>query len=610
MDEQPTGVPDWLQVRTWRAFDVDPDGRVLAGHDDSGTVQLVELDGGAATPLTALPGSVTGRYLPGRRTVLVSHDTGGDERAQLSLLDLEGLDQPAGLADLSPLIRAEGVMHTLLEVAGHRLVYAHNARNGVDFDVHVRDLDSGTDLAAYTGGGMVEEAALSPQGDRLALALTSTLPMSAHLVLVDLPEGAPAGPPQALTDPSQPGRHERLSWSPVGTSLLYSTDAEFDTTLVGVHDLRTGRFQPLVAHDEWDVSGWLSPDGTVLLCQTLVDGESRLGLYDPASGRLLHPVDLPGGGTAEAGVVGYMLPEPVWSPDSSRVTLSFSAPAVPGDVLVVQASTGAVRALTSSASALPGAASTPASHLVPAPDGENIPCFSYQATGGGVSGSCVLLVHGGPEGQSVRTFNPVLQGLTASGHAVLVPNVRGSTGYGRRWYSLDDGPRRLDSVADLAALHAWLPTLGLDPGRAALWGGSYGGYMVLAGLAFQPDLWAAGVDIVGMSSLVTFLENTSAYRRPFREREYGCLETDREMLQEASPLPRIHQVRAPLFVIHGANDPRVPLSEAEQVVAAVRTNGLECELRVYADEGHGLAKRANRLDAFPAAVECLARWLG
>lgn len=612
MDEKPTDVSHWWQVRSWRAFDVDADGRVLAGHDDTGTVQLVELDGDVVTALTALPGSVSGRYVPDRRSVIVSHDDGGNENAQLSLLHLQGRSEPAGLADLTPLVHAEGVMHTLLQVDGKHLVYAHNGRNGVDFDVHVRNLGTGSDRPAYTGGGMVAEGALSPDGRRLALALTSLLPMSAHLVLVDLPgaEEDPVPEPVPLTDPDQPGRHERLSWSADGTCLVYSTDAEFDTTLVGVHDLRSGRFRPLVAHDEWDVSGWLSPDGSVLLGQTLVDGESRLGLYDPASGRLVHQVDLPGGGTAEAGVVAYMLPEPVWAPDSSAVTLSFSAPAVPGDVLVVEASSGAVRALTASASGLPGPACTPTSHLVPAPDGENVPCFSYRASTSAQPSSCVLLIHGGPEGQSVRTFNPVLQALTASGHAVLVPNVRGSTGYGRRWYTLDDGPRRLDSVADLAALHSWLPSLGLDPARAALWGGSYGGYMVLAGLTFQPQLWAAGVDIVGMSSLVTFLQNTSPYRRAFREREYGRLEADRQMLQDASPLPRIHQVRAPLFVIHGANDPRVPLSEAEQVVAAVRANGLECELRVYPDEGHGLAKRANRLDAYPAAIECLTRWLG
>jgi dipeptidyl aminopeptidase/acylaminoacyl peptidase len=187
--------------------------------------------------------------------------------------------------------------------------------------------------------------------------------------------------------------------------------------------------------------------------------------------------------------------------------------------------------------------------------------------------------------------------------------VRGSTGYGKRWYSLDDLDKRLDSVADLAALHDWLPSRDLDPERSALWGGSYGGYMVLAGVSMQPERWAAGVDIVGMSSLVTFLENTSGYRRAFREREYGSLEHHRDLLEKASPITYLDQMVAPLFVIHGANDPRVPLSEAKQVVAALEAKGVECELRVYDDEGHGLAKRVNRLDAYPAAMAFLARVL-
>jgi dipeptidyl aminopeptidase/acylaminoacyl peptidase len=220
------------------------------------------------------------------------------------------------------------------------------------------------------------------------------------------------------------------------------------------------------------------------------------------------------------------------------------------------------------------------------------------------------VVHGGPEAQARQNFDTVVQALAAAGHAVLVPNVRGSTGYGKRWYQADDGRRRLDSVADLAAIHAYLPKLGVDQSRAALWGGSYGGYMVLAGLAFQPGLWAAGVDIVGIASLVTFLKNTSAYRRAYREREYGTLKEDRDFLEQASPLTHIDAITAPLFLIHGANDPRVPLSEAEQIHAAMTSRGRECELLVYEDEGHGLAKRANRVDALPKAFAFLDRHLG
>lgn len=604
VDTRAAGTGAWLEVRSWRALDVDAAGRVLAVHDDSGTFQLVELDGDVVRPLTALPGAVTGRYLPGRR-VLVVHDEGGDENAQLSVVEADR-DEPAHLVDLEPLVRAPGVLHRVLDVRGDHLVYAHNGRNRIDFDVHVRDLGTGDDVAVWTRGGSVAEGALSPDGSRLVLAMTSTIAMSAHLVLLDV--GADGAEPVPLTDPDEPGRHEGLSWTPDSAALLWSTDADHDTLLLGRYDLARRRLLPLVAHDLWDVRGWLSPDGERLLVETLVDGESRLAFHDPATGRVTQTVRLPGEGTSAAGVVSYLLPDPVWDDASEVVVLSLSAPGVPGDVLVVDATTGGVERRTDSAAALPAPPALPSSHRVPTPDDERVPCLSYPP-GPGATGSCVVLVHGGPEGQSVRTFNPVVQAISAAGHAVLVPNVRGSTGFGRRWYSLDDGPLRLDSVADLAAVHAWLPSLGHDPGRAALWGGSYGGYMVLAGLTFQPDLWAAGVDVVGISSLVTFLENTSAYRRVYREREYGSLATDRELLEAASPLPRIDRVRAPLFVIHGANDPRVPLSEAEQVVAAVRANGLECELRVYDDEGHGLAKRANRLDAYPAALACLARWL-
>jgi dipeptidyl aminopeptidase/acylaminoacyl peptidase len=339
------------------------------------------------------------------------------------------------------------------------------------------------------------------------------------------------------------------------------------------------------------------------------DGASKLALHDAMTGAHVRELRLP----AESCVVT----NPRWSADSTAVALTVSGADLPSDVLLfpaVQAEPPRpLRIATRSARGLgdhPPA--WPEQHRVPAPDGAQIPCLVYRPTAGSdaeVTGSAVLVVHGGPESQARQTFNTYVQILAAAGHTVLVPNVRGSTGYGKRWYSADDGHRRLDSVDDLAALHAYLPALGVDQSRVALWGGSYGGYMVLAGLAFQPKLWAAGVDIVGIASLVTFLENTSAYRRAYREREYGTLAQDREFLLSASPLSRIDDITAPLFIIHGANDPRVPLSEAEQIHAALTSRGRECELHVYADEGHGLATRANRVDAIPQACAFLARHL-
>jgi dipeptidyl aminopeptidase/acylaminoacyl peptidase len=285
-------------------------------------------------------------------------------------------------------------------------------------------------------------------------------------------------------------------------------------------------------------------------------------------------------------------------------------PTDPGSILRVDARTGAVTTVVDGRGTVPAELRdrlvTPTVHRIPAHDGEQIPCFRYA----GSTGASVVHVHGGPEGEAARLFSPVLQALALAGFDVLVPNVRGSSGYGKRWVSLDDVELRLDSVADLGAVHDWLPTVGLDPARASLWGGSYGGYMVLAGVSMQPERWAAGVDIVGMSSLVTFLENTSDYRRAIREREYGTLAHHREFLQKASPITYLDDIVAPLFVIHGANDPRVPLSEAQQIKAALDGRGVPCELRVYDDEGHGLSKRANRLDAYPAAIEFLSAHLG
>jgi dipeptidyl aminopeptidase/acylaminoacyl peptidase len=226
----------------------------------------------------------------------------------------------------------------------------------------------------------------------------------------------------------------------------------------------------------------------------------------------------------------------------------------------------------------------------------------------------VVTVHGGPESQwrpwYSPAFAPLTQYLVSQGYAVAAPNVRGSTGYGKRYEHLDDIELRLDSVRDLAALHGWLSARPeIDGSRAVVYGRSYGGYMVLAALAFQPDLWAAGIEAVGISSLVTFLQNTSPYRRAAREREYGSLTHDRDFLERASPMTHIDNVRVPLFIQHGRNDPRVPVSESEHIAAVLRERGVECELLIFEDEGHTVEKLPNRIETFERAVRFLDRVL-
>jgi protease II len=615
-----------LAVAVSEAFDVDSAGRILAGSDESGCMQLVEISpDGSARALTALPGACSGRYLPGERTVVVSHDDGGNEREQISLLRLpppgsqpggaqpdsshaDGA-QPAGLADLEPVVHDPRYVHRLADVSAGRICYLTNRRDGVRFDAVLRDLATGTEQTAFASEGSIREAVASPDGRWLAVNVPSAVANSNQILLADL--GQPPGPGRlkALTGAGEHASQERLQWLPGSDGLIVTTNRDREFTGIARYSLATESWTWLITDEEHDLAGWVSPDGSLILVERNDDGASVLTLHEAATGAAVRAIPLPAAGC----VTGIRLPDPHWSPDGRAVTMSIAAAQLPGDVLLADAATARVRVLTSSARYLGGSApAQPEAHQIPTPDGELVPCLVYRGedpADPGLAGSAVLVIHGGPEGQAKRNFNPFVQALAAAGHTVLVPNVRGSVGYGKRWYSADDGRLRLDSVADLAAIHAYLPKLGVDQARAALYGGSYGGYMVLAGLAFQPDRWAAGVDIVGISSLVTFLENTSPYRRAVREREYGSLEHDREFLHAASPLTRIDAIRAPLFIIHGANDPRVPLSEAEQLHSALTARGQECELLVYADEGHGLAKRANKLDAYPKAFAFLARHL-
>ena len=600
-----------LAVPVFRAFDADSAGRILAGSDEGGSMQLAEISpDGSAQALTALPGPCSGRYLPAERMVVVSHDDGGNERGQLSLLRLPVPgSRPAGLADLEPLVHDPRYVHRLADVSAGRICYLTNRRDGIRFDAVLRDLATGTEEVAFASEGSISEAVASPDGRWLAVSVPSVVANSDQILLASLAHPPGPGRLRVLTGAGEHASQQRLQWLPGSDGLIVTTNRNREFTGIARYDLAAESWAWLITDDARDLAGWVSPDGSLILVERNDDGASVLTVHDAVTGAAVRDIPLPAAGC----VTDIPLPDPRWSPDGRAVAMSIAAAQMPGDVLLADPATARVRVLTSSARYLRGSApALPEAHQIPTPDGELVPCLVYRsedAADPALAESAVLVIHGGPEGQAKRNFNPVVQALAAAGHTVLVPNVRGSVGYGKRWYSADDVSLRLESVADLAAIHAYLPKLGVDQARAALYGGSYGGYMVLAGLAVQPELWAAGVDIVGISSLVTFLENTSAYRRAQREREYGSLEHDRDFLIAASPLTRIDSIRAPLFMIHGANDPRVPLGEAEQVHAALTARGQECELLVYADEGHGLAKRANKLDAYPQLFAFLARHL-
>ncbi len=609
-----------LETRASALADLDAQERLLVHSDLTGTRQLYELvPSGGLRQLTEI-GEPVGPacYLPDSRRAAFEADRGGDERHQIYVVELDRDTPVRDLGEVEALTADPRYGHHLAGASpdGTLLAYTSNRRNGIDFDLWLVDLRSGEHRLLYSDGGWCQPASgFSPDGRLVSLTRPGPRPLDADLLVVDVASGAAR---VVLPHPDEAAVVGAPAWLD-SRRFFVASDVGRDHAAVVLVDLDSpagsdrpgaGRGDPVAGSrqqgrhsggvDQFPVT---SRDGSTVLLVENHGGESQLVLY-ATSATPLQPLGVVP--LAEPGVVeGVRIVPPHLSADGARVYYTLSTPRLAGDVWCFDRASGETRRLTTSPAPVPAEQLATAERAaVRSFDGELVPLFLYRPDPESTP-PVVVLVHGGPEGQSVLRFDPIVQGLVAEGYAVVVPNVRGSTGYGKRYASLDDTTKRLDSVADLAAVHGWLATAGLDSGRAALWGGSYGGYMVLAGLAFQPELWAAGVDIVGISDLVTFLTNTSDYRRAHRELEYGSLERDRAFLEEASPLRRADAIAAPLFVIHGRNDPRVPVSEAEQLVATLGRRGVRCELVVYEDEGHGLQRLANRLDAYPRAVAFL-----
>jgi len=487
--------------------------RLLVRSDLTGTMQLYEFTAGAGLrQVTALSEPVgAARYLAGSRRAVIEVDRGGNERHQLYLVDLEdpAAFAPAGVAELYALTDDPGHGHHLAGVSpeGALVAYVSNKRNGVDFDLWVADLGAGEHRLLYSGGGWCQPSSgFSPDGRWVSVRLPGPRPLDHELLLVEV---ATAEVRSVLAHPDEAAELGPPAWVD-STSFYLSSNVGSDHAGIVRCDIVSGESVPLAGTEKgWDLEAVTSPDGGALVVIENRNGASAMTLFERDKAR--QPTEIP---VSEPGVVtSYQIGPPMFSLDGSRLYYTLSTPRLAGDVWVYDRRSGETSRLTVSPAPIT------ADRLVTAEiagtesfDGERIPLFAYRPREVTGRVPVVVVVHGGPESQSLLSFNPIVQGLVAAGYGVVVPNVRGSTGYGKRYASLDDTTRRLDSVRDLQAVHAWLSVAGFDPDRAALWGGSYGGYMVLAGVAFQPELWAAGVDIVGISDLVTFLENTSQYR--------------------------------------------------------------------------------------------------
>lgn len=581
---------DLLETRVAAPASVSDDGEtLLVGSNLSGTMQLYRMpcQGGELEQLTDFADPVDGFFVPGRGRILLQMDQGGNERQQLYLLE------PAPEADLEPVVVEPDFLHRTPVCArdGTRLAYATNRRNGTDFDIVLRDLDSGEERVLW-GGGSCDPAGFSPDGRWLAVMRHNADRSNDNdlYLLGDEGEVVHVSPHDDEAFFGAP------AWLADGGGFHFAANTGREMAAIARYDLASRSWEYVIESD-WDLQCYADDAGRHLLVEENADGYSRLWLHGGPE------IPLPGRGVAS---------NFVFSRDGRYLAYFYTSPVVAGDTWLYDTETGALARLTESPTAVRAAELVePQLHRFQSFDGESVPVFLHLPEGEGPF-PVVIMIHGGPESQLRPVFQPLAQYFVSHGYAVAGPNVRGSTGYGKRYEHLDDVRKRLDSVRDVVALHDWLgehPRV--DAGRAVLYGGSYGGYMVLAGLAFFPERWAAGIETVGISSLVTFLENTADWRRAVREREYGSLKHDREFLHEVSPLTHVDRIAAPLFIIHGANDPRVPLGEAEQIHRSLTERGVRCELLVYPDEGHGLAKLANRLDAYPKAAafldEVLAR---
>ncbi len=518
-------------------------------------------------------------YSPSGDTLVVQKDVGGGEFFQLYTLK-DGR--------LSLLTDGKSRNQFGAFSADGRLIgYTSTRRTGADNDIYVmdpRDPKSDRLVAQLTGGGwgLVDFA---PDGRR-ALVRNYTSIQKSDLYDLDLASGRLT----PLSDLKATVAYGDAAYAPDGTLWVLSDEGS-DFQRLGT--LKGGKFAPVAPEPRWDVEEFkIAKDGSFIAYLLNEAGLSRLKLLDPKTGQTRTVDQLP------AGVANGIEIAP-WG----AIAVSVSSPKISGDAFSIDPSTLAVTRWTESETGGLDPTGNADAELVRIKsfDGEEVSGFLFRPDARKFPGKRPLIVdiHGGPESQDRPFYNGVANyALNEQGIALFVPNVRGSTGFGKRFVALDNGPfKREDSVKDIGAfLDHFAKDASIDPGRIGVQGGSYGGYMCYASaIRYGARLKGANC-IVAISNFVTFLENTQSYRRDLRRVEYGD-ERDpkqRARLIEISPMTRVAELKIPLMVVTGANDPRVPASEADQMVKAVRANGRDAWHILAADEGHGFAKKANR----------------
>jgi len=564
-------------------------------------LHLVAMPGGARQQLTFFADSVSnGRFHPnGGDYIVFMKDVGGGEWYQLYRYDMKTSDTT---------LLTDGKSRNLLgpwSSDADRIAYMSTRRTGKDMDLWAMNpADSKTDrlLTQLNGGGWQPED-WSPD-DKKILLLEELSINESYLWLVDTATGQKAElTPHNTTEKVSYGE---ARFSKDGKGIYVTTDKDSEFHRLAYIDLETRQPTYLTTSIHWDVETFdLARDGKFLAFVTDEEGLSVLHVRDTSNGKEMPLPHIP------TGVMSGLR----WHKNGHELGFSLNNSHGPGDCYSLDVTNEKVERWTNSETAVKTESLLQAELIHwKSFDGKLISGFLYKPpakfTG---KRPALVVIHGGPEGQSQPTFlgrNNYL--LNELGIALIYPNVRGSTGYGKTFSLLDNGFKREDTYKDINALFDWIGAQPeLDSQRIAVTGGSYGGHMTLAVSTFYSDRVRCSVDIVGMSNLVTFLEHTEAYRRDLRRVEYGD-ERDpkmREFLEKIAPMNSIERIKKPMFVIAGKNDPRVPVSESQQIADALKKQGTPVWLMIANDEGHGYRKKPNQDFQFYATIEFLQEYL-
>lgn len=485
---------------------------------------------------------------------------------------------------------------------GKYIFFSSNRRNPASTDSYLLNIKSGEMrmVAENKGTGGINE--VSRDGRRAVVSRLLNRGNN-NLYLIDIEGGKEA----LLTPHDGPGSFFGAQFSPDGRTVYFASNKDRDLLAlarVKIDDAgQPGAIEIIAARKDGELSGGLmNDDGTMMVLIWNIAGRSELAFYDVKNNRMMPGPKLP------AEIVGAL----DFTDDGGHLAMVLSGAATPADIWTLDLKTRQLAQLTDSPHAGVDLTKMVRPELVEyaAHDGLKMSGWLYKPHGAKGAMPVVLSFHGGPEGQERPGFNGTYQALLIRGIAVFAPNVRGSSGFGKKFVNLDNGALRENGVKDIKATVDYVVKSGIaDPKRIGIMGGSYGGYMVMAGLTEYPELFAAGANLFGITNFETFFKHTQPWMAAISKIEYGNPETEVEMLRKLSPIHRIDRIKAPTIVLHGANDTNVPVIEAEQVVDNLKRRNVPVEYVLFADEGHGWRKTPNRIRSAVSIVKFFEKYL-